>query len=296
MTSKSSQSGSRDLDDLEDDPLWPPIVRENISAMVTSPQTPFNDAATGMQISFISISFQLLSDKLFVLIVPKTDQDSGSTEVYFPSANHVAQPVSPIPSLTAGYSSRGDRIQIIVAALSIIIGICILAFICFLIARHYQKRNQHRHHANGAKFGAGTIKPLETSTSMAPMKPMSIGGVGTFSSATAPLLRYEPMGRGLRTPDGLSLHSEQMIGTCNSSLRRYNGGLSAAMTMPASVNGPLLDGSYACSSPVNGINSMEMVSPAGTLNSRHPPPPYFMSSPAPVIPGIISTYSFLAFR
>lgn len=165
-----------------------------------------------------------------------------------------------------------------------------MAFICFLIARHFQKRNQHRHHGNGAKCSGSTVKPLDTSMSTAPMKAMSVGGVGTFSSATAPLLRYEPMGRGLRTPDGLSLHSEQMVGGCNSSLRRYNGSLAAAMTLPASVTGGAIDGTYACSSPVNGINSMEMVSPAGTLNSRHPPPPYFMNSPAPVIPGIIGKY------
>ncbi|VDL61179.1 unnamed protein product [Hymenolepis diminuta] len=265
------QSESEYLVDLEDDPIWPPIVRENISSMVTSPQTPFNDAAT---------------------VLRSGDLDPTSTEIYFPSANQIAQSVSPVSPVSSGdLTNHGDRIQIIVAALSIVIGICIMVFICFLIARHFQKRNQHRHHGNGAKCSGSTVKPLDTSMSTAPMKAMNIGGVGTFSSATAPLLRYEPMGRGLRTPDGLSLHSEQMMGGCNSSLRRYNGSLAAAMTLPASVTGGGIDGTYACSSPVNGINSMEMVSPAGTLNSRHPPPPYFMNSPAPVIPGIIDEHT-----
>ncbi|VDO07815.1 unnamed protein product [Rodentolepis nana] len=265
------QSELENLADLEDDPIWPPIIRENISAMVTSPQTPFNDAAT---------------------VSKSGDQDPSSTEVYFPSTNLIAESILSTPTLSEpNFYNHRDRIQVIVAALSVVIGTCIMAFIFFLIARHFQKRNQHRHLGNGAKLSGSTVKPLETSGSAAPVKAMNIRGVGTFSSATAPLLRYEPMGRGLRTPDGLSLHSEQMIGGCSSSLRRYNGGLAAAMTLPASITGGTIDGPYACSSPVNGINSMEMVSPAGTLNSRHPPPPYFMHLPAPVIPGIIDEHS-----
>lgn len=45
---KTSQSAPQTRYGIEeDDPLWPPIVRENISAVATSVQTPFNDAATG---------------------------------------------------------------------------------------------------------------------------------------------------------------------------------------------------------------------------------------------------------
>lgn len=47
-TSESGQSANQlGYEPEEDDPLWPAIVRENISVVATSSQTPFNDAASG---------------------------------------------------------------------------------------------------------------------------------------------------------------------------------------------------------------------------------------------------------
>nr|CDS20654.1 receptor type tyrosine protein phosphatase [Echinococcus granulosus] len=260
--SKTNQSAPQVRYDLEeDDPLWPAIVRENISAIATAVQTPFNDAAT----------------------VPRLgEQDLISTEIYFPSANgivHVAHPVPRTAAVPIAGSSHSDRIQIIVAALSIIVGVCILAFVCFLIIRHFQHHGGHSHHQHdhhGGKFGGNgnTIKPLEA----AQMK-LNHGGISNFSSPTAPLLRYEPLvsGQGMRSPDGLSLHSE-LLGTA--SLGRFGGNESAAMMSMGS--------NCVCSTPTatGTAVSLEMLSMG--LGGRQPPPPYFMNPPPPLIPDMLN--------
>ncbi|VDK20967.1 unnamed protein product [Taenia asiatica] len=251
----------------EDDPLWPAIVRENISAVVTPVQTPFNDAAT----------------------VPRLgEHDSSSTEVYFPSANgivHVAQPIPRSASVSSSGSSHSDRIQIIVAALSIIVGVCILAFVCFLIIRHCQHRGGHSHHQHnhhGGKFGgnSNTIKPLE----VAQMK-SNHGGISNFSSATAPLLHYEPLvsGQGMRSPDGLSLHSE-LLGTA--SLGRFGGGGGGGGGESAAVMS--VGSNCVCSTPTatGTAVSLEMLSTG--LGMQQPPPPYFMNPPPPLMPDMLN--------
>ncbi|VDM34101.1 unnamed protein product, partial [Hydatigera taeniaeformis] len=255
-------------DSEEDDPLWPPIVKENISAVATSSQTPFNDAAT----------------------IPRLgEQEFSSTEVYFPSANgnvHVAQPISRTTSVLRAGSSHSDRIQIIVAALSIVVGVCILAFVCFLIIRHFQHRGGHSHHQHnhhGGKFGgnANTIKPLDAAQMKSNHK-----GISNFSSATAPLLRYEPLmsGQGMRSPDGLSLHSE-LLG--NASLGRFGvaGGGGGCGESAAVMS---VGSNCVCSTPtVTGTAvSLEMLSTG--LGVRQPPPPYFMNPPPPLIPDMLN--------
>lgn len=227
------------------------------------------------------------SNDATLLLVPRLgEHDSSSTEVYFPSANgivHVAQPIPHSASVSSTSSSHSDRIQIIVAALSIIVGVCILAFVCFLIIRHFQHRGGHshrQHNHHGGKFGgnSNTIKPLEA----AQMK-SNHGGISNFSSATAPLLRYEPLvsGQGMRSPDGLSLHSE-LLGTA--SLGRFGGGGAggeSAAVMSVGSN-------CVCSTPTatGTAVSLEMLSTG--LSMRQPPPPYFMNPPPPLMPDMMS--------
>uniref|UniRef100_A0A5K3F4M5 protein-tyrosine-phosphatase n=1 Tax=Mesocestoides corti TaxID=53468 RepID=A0A5K3F4M5_MESCO len=237
----------------EDDPLWPPIVLENITA-ASSTHTPFNDAASVSRTS---------------------DQEIIPTDVVLPLGSDAMHPQIPASTI----SPYSDRIQIIVAALSIIVGVTIMAFILILILRHYQRRQR------GVGKADRMLEPIKPPRSIAQSASNLINGYTILDT---------PMAQKRCHTDALSLQSAgfnsykfaQPTVTATASLDRrdYVDASSGRFNSFTMMRTPMTSIGETPNCACSATASQEMLSPP---ISRQPPPPYFMNHPPPLIPGIL---------